>query len=108
MRRRRSSVSVYVDVDIDEILSEIDTDVLKEVLTLRNEHFDEVREGKLADLVVGPLIRAMEVAIKMLEQGRRYDALEELTLALLPHDPAKAWAAAADGNHPFLTRGGRA
>lgn len=93
---------VSVDVEVDEVLSEIDTDDLLEELTARANGGD-----KAASLGLRVAVKEFDLAIEYLRDGRPEDALMVLEAmgGNAPNNVARAYNAAKDGKHPFLKIG---
>lgn len=99
MTRRYRQISVNVDVDV--VLNDIDTDVLIEELRARGRD-GEVEKASAPHDHTHAIERALH-ALHALDRGDRLTAMDELRNALDPYDVAKAYEAARAGKHPFLT-----
>jgi hypothetical protein len=95
--KRRYGTMISVDVDTVEVFSALDTDDL----------IEELRDRKgeaLASLLGLPNVPVIIAeALAYLEAGDAQAAMHELRKAIKPHDPAKDYAAAREGRHPFLS-----
>lgn len=74
--RRTNYVNVNVDVDLDDILSDVDAEILLEELKSRRVNADEVIGDNLRDLA--------EEALAALKRGDSDEAELILTRALFP------------------------